>query len=128
MHRNSAFNAVLDVFWFDEEHKPASEQFLAGWIDYMAPAWNGEIYQNYPQVHQPGYGEAYWGDAQAGLYAVKCKYDPTHAFRFAQEVAAPVSCDGAGPIVPLPHWLQAALERPIVYEGGPGYRAVLRAS
>ena len=47
------------MFWFTDAEKPASEQFLAGWIDYMAPMWNGEIYQNYPQVNQADYGACY---------------------------------------------------------------------
>jgi len=116
VHRTSAFNAVLDVFWFSDAERAASESFLAGWIALMAPLWNGEIYQNYPQVDQPNYGACYWADAQTGLYAVKCKYDPTHAFRFAQEVAPPMPPgSGIGPVIILPPWLQQALEQPIVY-------------
>ncbi|QEI06396.1 FAD-binding oxidoreductase [Pigmentiphaga aceris] len=112
VHRTAAFNAVLDVFWYDgktkEQDKAASEKFLADWINYMAPMWNGEIYQNYPQVGQTNYGQAYWGDAQAGLYAVKQKYDPTNAFRFAQDVNHPT-----GPLPTLPAWLQTAVDQKI---------------
>jgi hypothetical protein len=116
VHRNSAFNAVLDVFWFDEADRAASESFLEGWKSTMAPVWNGEIYQNYPQVDQPDYAACYWADAQAGLYAVKVKYDPTHAFRFAQEVAPPMPPGGGvGPVIVLPPWLQQALDQPIAY-------------
>ncbi|HEY9064522.1 MAG TPA: FAD-binding protein [Burkholderiaceae bacterium] len=116
VHRTSAYNAVLDVFWFNDAEKPAAQSFLAGWINLMAPMWNGEIYQNYPQVDQPDYGPCYWGSAQSGLYAVKCKYDPTHAFRFAQEVAPLLPPGGGpGPVIIQPAWLQQALEQPIVY-------------
>lgn len=116
VHRTSAFNAVLDVFWFDDAGKGPAEQFLQGWMDLMAPMWNGEIYQNYPRLDEPNYASAYWGDAQAGLYAVKCKYDPTHAFRFAQEVPPLMPPEGGiGPVILLPRWLQEALEQPIVY-------------
>lgn len=114
VHRTSAFNAVLDVFWFNDEQKGPAEDFLEGWKDYLQPMWNGEIYQNYPQVGQPDYGPCYWGDAQAGLYAVKCKYDPDGAFRFAQEVC-PIMPPGGGvgPVIILPDWLQRALDQPI---------------
>jgi hypothetical protein len=114
VHRSSAFNAVLDVFWFDDAERPAAEQFLAGWMDYMAPMWNGEIYQNYPRRDEPGYAAAYWAGAQAGLYAVKVKYDPTHAFGFAQEVRPLMPPGGGiGPVIVLPAWLQEALDQPI---------------
>ena len=41
---------MLDVFWFDQAGRTTSENFLAGWIDFMAPMWNGEIYQNYVRI------------------------------------------------------------------------------
>lgn len=114
VHRSSAFNAVLDVFWFDDAQKALSEPFLLGWMDLMAPMWNGEIYQNYPRLDEPDYASAYWGDAQAGLYAVKCKYDPTMAFRFAQQVRPLMGPGGGvGPVIVLPGWLQQALNQPI---------------
>lgn len=120
VHRSAAFNAVLDVFWFDEADRPAAEAFLLGWMGVMAPAWNGEIYQNYPRLDEPDYGARYWADAQAGLFAVKCKYDPGHAFTFAQEVHTPLpssdveSALAARPARLPPH-LEAALARPIAY-------------
>lgn len=118
VHRSSAFNAVLDVLWFEEADQPACEAFLNGWQDYMAPMWNGEIYQNYPRVGQPDHGPCYWGDAQAGLYAVKVKYDPAHAFTFAQEVCPLMPPGfGPGPVIILPPWLEQALDAPITYGG-----------
>ena len=45
---------------------------------------------------------------------MKCKYDPSHAFTFAQEVRAPMPPGGGvGPVIVLPPWLQQALEQPI---------------
>lgn len=115
VHRASAYNAVMDVFWFNDDEKAAAEAFLADWMNLMAPVWNGEIYQNYPRLDEPTYANAYWGDAQAGLYAVKCKYDPGHAFRFAQEVPPLMPPGhGIGPVIILPPWLQNALQQPIV--------------
>lgn len=116
VHRNAAFNAVLDVFWFDEADRPAAEQFLLGWMDLMAPVWNGEIYQNYPRLDEPDYGARYWAAAQAGLYAVKAKYDPSHAFTFAQEVRKPTMPEArASGLSRLPEGLRTALGQPIVY-------------
>lgn len=127
VHRNAAFNAVLDVFWFDEAGRAASEEFLLGWMDCMAPMWNGEIYQNYPRLDEPAYGACYWGTAQGGLYAVKLKYDPTHAFTFAQEVGPLLPPGGGpGPVIVLPPWLQLALDQPIVCDPAPRHAAVPR--
>ena len=112
VHRTSAFNAVLDVFWYDgptkDADKAAAEDFLARWSNYMDRMWNGEIYQNYPQVGQPNYGPAYWGTAQGSLYAVKSKYDPHGRFTFAQQVTPPLVPQ------PVPTWLQDAIDQPIV--------------
>jgi hypothetical protein len=114
VHRTSAYNAVMDVFWYDDAQRQAAQAFLQQWMDLMAPAWNGEIYQNYPRLNEPNYAQAYWGDAQAGLYAVKCKYDPGHAFTFAQEVPPLMPPGhGIGPVIILPQWLQDALNQPI---------------
>jgi FAD binding domain/Berberine and berberine like len=116
VHRSAAFNAVLDVLWFDSSDQPACETFLKGWMALMAPAWNGEIYQNYPRLDEPNYAAAYWADAQAGLYAVKSKYDPGHAFRFAQEVPPLMGPGGGpGPVIVLPQWLQDKIDQPIQY-------------
>jgi FAD/FMN-containing dehydrogenase len=121
VHRSSAFNAVLDVLWFEPEDQPRCEAFLKGWMALMAPAWNGEIYQNYPRLDEPNYAAAYWGEAQAGLYAVKGKYDPDHAFRFAQEVPPLMGPGGGpGPVIPLPAWLQQKIDQPVHYGVLPG--------
>jgi hypothetical protein len=111
VHRHAAFNAVLDVFWFEERDRPASEAFLIGWMDCMAPMWNGEIYQNYPRLDEPAYGSRYWANAQAGLFAVKTKYDPSHAFTFAQEIRPPLAPD----VLALPETVRKALDQPIAY-------------
>ena len=117
IHRDVLFNTVLDVFWLEESQRVAAQQFLEGWVRLVGPMSNGQIYQNYPRLGEPDYAWAYWGDAQAGLYAVKCKYDATMAFRFAQEVGPLMGPGGGlGPVIVLPEFLQAALDRPIVYD------------
>jgi FAD binding domain/Berberine and berberine like len=116
VHRGAAFNAVLDVFWFDDVDRPAAEAFLLGWMNVMAPMWNGEIYQNYPRLDEPDYGARYWADAQGPLYAVKRKYDPSHSFTFAQEIVPPAPrAISLAPSAAQPAWLRQALDAPIVY-------------
>jgi hypothetical protein len=116
IHRNAAFDLVLDVFWLDPAEQPAAQAFLDGWLDLIEPMSNGHIYQNYPRQDQPEFAWRYWGDAQAGLYAVKVKYDPGNAFRFAQCVPPPMPPGiGPGPVIILPEALQAALDQPIVH-------------
>ena len=117
VHRDVLFNAVLDVFWLEESQRVAAEQFIEGWAQLVGPMSNGRIYQNYPRLGEPNYAGAYWGDAQASLYAVKCKYDPRMVSKFAQQVRplmAPIG--GLGPRIILPGFLQAALDRPIAYD------------
>jgi hypothetical protein len=125
IHRDTVFDSVLDVMWYDDAGEAAAEAFLAGWTALIEPMSNGHVYQNYPRLNETEYAWRYWGDAHAGLYAVKCKYDPTNAFRFAQCVPPLLPPGGGiGPVIILPEPLQAALEQPIVYSQHAG--AVLR--
>ena len=86
VHRDAVFNAVLDVFWWQEQDRAASQAFLVGWMDLMEPLYNGHVYQNYPRLDDANYAYKYWGDAQATLWDVKQKYDPGNVFTFAQAV------------------------------------------
>ena len=86
IHRTSAFNLVMDVFWKDSSDRLASEQFLARWNQLVEAYWNGEVYQNYPSVVDPDYAMKYWGGAYSILQRVKAKYDPFTFFVFAQGV------------------------------------------
>ena len=116
IHRNTVFNAVLDVFWLDASQQAPAVAFLEAWLAYMEPLSNGHIYQNYPRLNEANYGYKYWGDAQAGLYAVKCKYDPNMLFSFSQAVIPLMPPGGGpGPVIILPAFLQNALNQPIVY-------------
>ena len=109
IHRRAAFDLVLDVFWFGEDDKAPAEAFLEGWMKLVEPMSNGHIYQNYPRVDEDNYSWRYWGNAQAGLYQVKLKYDPSGAFQFAQ-IVQPTAV-----VSHLPAKLKEALARPIVY-------------
>src|SRR5450830_618590 len=116
IHRRAAFDIVLDVFWWTDAEKPVAQAFLDGWIALIEPMSNGHIYQNYPRLDQDDYGWRYWGDAQQALYAVKLKYDPTDAFRFAQCVKPVLREDDAAAVKQvLPTSLQDALNQAITY-------------
>jgi FAD binding domain/Berberine and berberine like len=117
VHRDVVFNAVLDVFWSTPAEQQPAQDFLVGWMALMEPLYNGHVYQNYPRLNDANYANKYWGDAQAGLYAVKCKYDPGMAFTFAQCVGPLMPPGfGPGPVIILPEWLQTALDQPISYD------------
>jgi hypothetical protein len=121
IHRSSAFNAVMDTLWYDEAGGKIAKAFLDGWNDLIAPAWNGEVYQNYCSLSVPDYMSNYWLDAVFGLWAVKVKYDPGNFFAFAQVIASPMPNGpplppgGPGPVIVLPPMLSAALAQPIQY-------------
>ena len=114
VHRDAVFNAVLDVFWWQEADRAASQAFLVGWMDLMEPLYNGHVYQNYPRLDDPNYAYKYWGDAQATLWEVKQKYDPGNVFTFAQAVTPVQSQEGA--ICEPPQELRMALGQPIIVD------------
>lgn len=125
IHRNTVFNAVLDVFWLDDTQHGPAVAFLEAWLAYMEPLSNGHIYQNYPRLDEPNYPYKYWGTAQAGLCAVKFKYDPQTRFSFSQAVIPLMPpAGGPGPVIVLPTFLQTALDKPIAYTT----RALCRAT
>jgi FAD/FMN-containing dehydrogenase len=110
IHRDVAFSAFLDVFWYDEEDKPAAEQFLTDWCTLMDRFSNGHIYQNYPSPDVPDYRENYFGRAFPALLAVKRKYDPHDWFTFEQAIKPR---PGAHEIPAWPPRVLAALADPI---------------
>ncbi len=120
IHREVFYNAVMDVFWYDETERKAAEAFLSDWKAKMQPIWNGHVYQNYPSLDTQDYTFAYWGiTALKVLQAIKKKYDPDNAFAFAQQVPQPAAeqaptIDDAS----IPAEIKAALARDIDYAGG----------
>lgn len=113
VHRSSAFNAVMDILWFDGAGEKACRTFLDGWNALVAPVWNGEVYQNYCSLSVPDYESSYWMGNAWGLWAVKRKYDPTGFFSFAQAVVQPPAIGPIGPVIVLPPRLADALAQPI---------------
>ena len=124
IHRDVAFDACLDVFWYPEDDPTPPENFLTDWCTLMQPMWNGHVYQNYPSGAVPDYRANYWGSALDALVAVKNKYDPRGFFAFPQMVAP--YPDGAGKTgtaatgasVTWPPEVARALAQPIILADG----------
>jgi len=86
IHRDTAFNMGLTVWWQTKTQEAASKSFLSSWSDLVMPFWNGQIYQNFPTADAPDYESNYWGAAFPALAAVKHKYDPDCMFDFPQAI------------------------------------------
>lgn len=112
IHRDVAFCACLDVFWYPDDDSALAEKFLDDWCTLMQPMWSGRIYQNYPSSAVPDYRSHYWGPALDALVAVKNKYDPGGFFRFRQMVS-PYPGKEVAPVTWPPKVAQA-LAQPIV--------------
>lgn len=117
VHRKALYNSVMDVFFAEPTGTAEAEAkaWLDGWKALMEPYWDGEIYQNYCELGQQNYEQAYWAWATPSLSQIKGKYDPTNFFRFAQQVPMP----DAG----LSDWggldqVQEAFGQPISFAGG----------
>ena len=119
IHRDVAYNAVMDVFWYEEEDRPAAEKYLADWLALIEPVWNGHVYQNYPNINAVNYAEKYWGYAVCALSLIKGKYDPDCLFSFAQMVP-PFGHEGTEKQDdwPMPEELQLAFDAEIDFSGG----------
>jgi FAD/FMN-containing dehydrogenase len=115
IHRDVAFNACLDVFWYPGDNSAPVEKYLQDWCTLMQPVWNGHIYQNYPSGAVPDYRSNYWGQALDALVAVKNKYDPRGFFQFPQVISAYPN-KAAAKTVTWPPKVAQALAQPIVYE------------
>jgi hypothetical protein len=46
VHRKAHFDAVMDVYWFNNVDRPANDAFLTKWINLMETVWSKEVYQN----------------------------------------------------------------------------------
>ncbi|WP_175545269.1 FAD-dependent oxidoreductase [Thalassovita taeanensis] len=130
VHRNAAYDAVMDVYWVDSDDQAKCEAFLDGWKALMEPHWNGEIYQNYASLSAPDYTVNYWGGAVPFLSLIKTKYDPNNVFTFAQQVPqVSVLGDAAPDLSDFPEHLVKAARGDINFAGGVmGANASLLAS
>lgn len=117
VHRDSALNMVMDVYWLLNTDRAKCEAFLDAWTTTLDPLSNGEVYQNYPSAADLDYIAHYWGPAYPVLQAVKAKYDPGNVFGFAQQIWA-VPPQAAAPNLPagLPAGVTAALAQPVTMQ------------
>jgi hypothetical protein len=53
----------------------------------MEPWFCGGVYVNYMQAELQDWQHAYYGDNYEPLRAIKAAVDPSHTFRFPQDVA-----------------------------------------
>lgn len=117
IHRDVAYNAVMDVFWEAGADGTAAENFLKNWEELMDAAWNGHVYQNYPSLKAVDYAYEYWGHAVFALTLIKEKFDLNNLFSFAQQVPGTVMSDKADDWQ-VPSKLQTAINQDIDHTGG----------
>jgi len=95
IHRDVACDIFLDGFWWKDSDRPAVTAWLGKFESFMAPFWNGHVYQNYPNDKLADYRWNYFGDAFPTLLQVKQKYDPDGLFSFPQSISPmPEECEG----------------------------------
>ena len=63
-----------------------SREWAFGFRAAMEPFLSGGVYANYVQSDLSDFGPAYYGDHYQRLRGVKSTYDPTHTFRFPQDL------------------------------------------
>lgn len=91
VHRRSLLHVAYLSFW-GREDGPAIAAADTRWVreihGAMRPYASGSAYQNYIDAELVDWARAYYGVNLDRLRAVKRRYDPAGAFRFAQGVAA----------------------------------------
>jgi len=86
MHRAPGMDIVMDGFWWNDDQRPAVEDFLAKFVALIEPFWNSHIYQNYPHRDLPDYRWNYWGNSFPSLLTVKQAWDMEGVFMFPQAI------------------------------------------
>ena len=86
MHRAPGMDIVMDGFWWNDDQRPAVEDFLAKFVALIEPFWNTHIYQNYPHRDLPDYRWNYWGNSFPSLLTVKQAWDREGVFMFPQAI------------------------------------------
>lgn len=87
VHRDVDMDFFVDVFWVAEHDKPTATAWLDGFMQLMAPYFNGHVYQNYPRATLVDYRSMYFGAAFDALLKIKNKYDlPPYFFHYQQSI------------------------------------------
>ena len=66
--------------------KASARQWVKAGFAAIDPYSNGETYQNFIDPSLPDWRQAYYAENYARLAAIKARYDPSDAFRFAQSI------------------------------------------
>ncbi len=102
VHRNVDMDFFVDSFWVDDADQAGAVAWLDGFMQLMAPYFNGEVYQNYPRRNTPNYRQAYWGDAFPALLACKLRNNSGTLLDFEQSIRAAATPTSAPAAVPIP--------------------------
>lgn len=89
IHRDVAMDFFIDSFFspqWNDNGADAAQRWIGGYMETMAPFFNGEVYQNYPWRGLADYETAYWGKAVDKLRQVKRAVDPDDFFHFEQSI------------------------------------------
>ncbi len=89
VHRDAAFLMDTETTWTARDSPrvvSANLDWLAGMYHSLAPFSNAQAYQNFIDPALRDWKTAYYGENLPRLTAVKRRYDPADAFRFAQSI------------------------------------------
>jgi hypothetical protein len=89
IHRDAAFLMDSETTWTARDSPPvvsANLDWLAGLYHSLAPFGTAQAYQNFIDPALRDWKTAYYGANLPQLTAVKRRYDPDDAFRFAQSI------------------------------------------
>jgi FAD/FMN-containing dehydrogenase len=91
VHRRATMDVFVWTFWMQEEERRRAERHIRDFREILAPLYNGQSYQNYPNRGTPrgAYPQLYWGVNYERLRRVKAKYDPKNLFQFPQMIHPP---------------------------------------
>lgn len=121
VHRDVHFDIFFDVFWLTDAEEAVMDAYLEQWKATIAPFWNGQVYQNYPEQVDPDFADHYWGAALPGLVKVKQKYDPGNLFHFAQSIPTSLTT------TPEDAFRPPGIDEPIVHLVGPSRQRTVPA-